>query len=351
MTTPKILFILRRREDFDPSKHTVIGMQTGLFNSASFVSEMLIADNVESKMVLAIDNNCIDRLVTENKPTHVILEALWVVPSKFHILCKLHPNITWIIRLHSEAPFLSQEGMAFDWLGDYTSFPNIIIAANGPRILNEVRTYLSELRQWSDHETARRVIYLPNYYPQQYHPSNNHPAIDTVNVGCFGAVRPLKNHMVQALAALKFAKTINKKLHFHINARIEGKADSVVSNLKLMFQHLHPRGHRLLFNTWVPREEFLVSCKSMDIGMQVSFSETFNIVGADLVSQGVPFIGSAEIPWLPSCNSEDPGDSDKICAAMLRAYYNAEENVSSNQQSLTTYTTKTRDIWAAYFSQ
>ena len=32
--------------------------------------------------------------------------------------------------------------------------------------------------------------------------------------------------------------------------------------------------------------------------MQVSFSETFNIVTADMITQGIPIIGSSEIPWL-----------------------------------------------------
>ena len=95
MKQPKLLFILKRREDFDPTKHTVTGMQTGLFNSASFVSNMLVAEGVDSVMELAIDNNCIDRLITKHKPTHVIIEALWVVPSKFHELCKLHPKVKW----------------------------------------------------------------------------------------------------------------------------------------------------------------------------------------------------------------------------------------------------------------
>jgi hypothetical protein len=77
---------------------------------------MLVANGVDSTIIEVIDNNGIDREVTKYKPTHVIIEALWVIPSKFEILTKLHPNVKWIIRLHSEIPFLANEGIAMEWM-------------------------------------------------------------------------------------------------------------------------------------------------------------------------------------------------------------------------------------------
>ena len=126
----RILFILKRREDYNAEKHSHIGLSTGLYNSANFMNEMLQKAGVESKLVVVIDNNCIDREVNLYNPTHVIIEALWVVPTKFSVLCKLHPNVKWIIRLHSEVPFLANEGIAFDWIADYARFKNVFIAAN-----------------------------------------------------------------------------------------------------------------------------------------------------------------------------------------------------------------------------
>ena len=126
----RILFILKRREDFIPIKHSPLGLSTGLYNSAKFMQEMLVNSGVDAEIEVAIDNNCIDRLVSRHKPTHVILEALWVVPSKFAVLTKLHPTVKWIVRLHSELPFMSGEGIAMDWLGDYSDFANIVIGIN-----------------------------------------------------------------------------------------------------------------------------------------------------------------------------------------------------------------------------
>lgn len=347
----KVLFILKRREDYNAILHSHVGLSTGLFNSASFVNEMLNDDGVDSILEIATDNNCIDRLVTKHKPTHVIIEALWAVPTKFAVLQKLHPDVTWIIRLHSEMPFMAGEGMAMDWLGDYSKFKNIVIGVNAPRMLRETRLYLQHLNQWDDATTEERVIYMPNFYPQEYKsPKKIDKNKDTIDIACFGAVRPLKNHLLQAIASIDFANQIGKKLNFHINAgRIEMNGGPVINNLKSVFEQLSDSGHQLINHQWTPREQFLELCGSMDIGLQVSFSETFNIVGTDLVSQGVPLVGSSEIPWKVPAFAASPTESKDIAEKLKLAYNYSWLNIKTNQWALTNYTNKTRKIWYKYF--
>jgi glycosyltransferase involved in cell wall biosynthesis len=347
----KILFVLKRREDYNAIVHSHIGLSTGLYNSANFMNEMLQDNGFDSKLVVVADNNCIDREVTAYRPTHVIIEALWVVPQKFVILQKLHPNVTWIIRIHSEMPFMAGEGMAMDWIGEYSNFTNIVLGINAPRMLQETRSYLQIKNQWDTETTNKKVIYLPNYYPQTYQNAKKiNRNKDWVDVGCFGAVRPLKNHLLQAHAAINFAERIGKKLRFHINAgRIEMQGGPALSNLKNMFEQLYQSGHQLINHQWRPREDFLQLCSQMDIGLQVSFSETFNIVGADVISQGVPLVGSSEIPWSVDAFSADPVNSEDITNKLLTTYKWPKLNVWLNRHELTKYTSKTRDIWYRYF--
>lgn len=350
METSKILFILKRRDDYNHEKHTHVGLSTGLFNSATFMSDMLKDCGFESNIAVVVDNNDIDRAVTKYKPTHVVIEALWVVPPKFSVLCTLHPTVKWIIRLHSEIPFLANEGMAFDWLGDYIGFENIIIGVNAPRALREVRYFLKSKLNCSDHVINKRVVYLSNYYPDTFSRKKFDRNKDFINVSCFGAIRPLKNHVLQALAAIKFADKIGKKLKFHINSgRIEQSGNSVLSNLKSIFTHLHANGHELINHEWAPRDEFLTICKTMDIGMQVSISETFNIVGADIISQGVPLVGSSEIPWANPLFNAKSVESERIYESLLLAYYLPNLNVASNQLFLKLYVNKTKKIWTKFF--
>ena len=347
----KVLFILKRREDFNATVHSHVGLSTGLYNSASFVHNMLNDLGIESNLEVAIDNNCIDRLVTKHRPTHVIIEALWVVPSKFIILQKLHPDIKWIIRLHSDMPFMAGEGNAMDWLGDYSRFKNIIVACNAPRMLRETRLYLQHLNQWDNATTNKRVIYLPNYYPQDYVAKPFKKNKYWIDIGCFGAVRPLKNHLLQAFGAIEFAEKIGKQLRFHVNAgRIEMQGGPALNNLKGLFQQISDHGHQLVNHQWTPREGFLELCSTMDIGLQVSFSETFNIVGADVISQGVPLVGSVEIPWAIPFTGANPTESSEICDKLMLAYRLPQTNVRLNQWALTRYTNKTAKVWDKYFS-
>jgi hypothetical protein len=348
----RVLFILKRKENFNATVDTHIGVTTGLYNSASFMNQMLQDAGIESNMEIAIDNNCIDRLVTKHRPTHVIIEALWVVPSKFAVLNPLHKDITWIIRLHSEMPFLAGEGMAFDWLGDYVGYKNILIGVNAPRMMSEVKFYLKHKCGWDEEETNRRIIYMPNYYPTDFKPPKAYKldAKEHVDIGCFGAVRPLKNHMLQAFASLMFADSIGKKLHFHINSgRLEMKGEPVLNNLRSTFQHLADKGHQLIAHGWTHRDDFLKIVADMDIGMQCSFSETFNIVGADFISQGVPFIGSNEIPWSSHMFNADPVSSEDIYNKLMLTHNNPYENNRQHQGLLTKYVEQTKTLWVNYF--
>ena len=348
----RVLFLLKRREDYNAITHSHVGMSTGLYNSAKFMNDMLVQNGIESHLEVVADYNRIDRQCWLYRPTHCIIEAIWVVPQKFTELARLHPNITWVIRVHSEMPFLAGEGRALDWIADYTDNKNVVLAINAPRMLGEIRTFLQLRNNWTDAETERRVFYLPNFYPQTYKTKKFNRDKDTIDIGCFGAIRPLKNHLLQAFAAIGFANEIGKKLRFHVNAgRIEMQGQPAINNLKNVFQQLHDSGHELVNHQWRPREEFLELCAEMDIGMQCNFSETFNIVGADLISQGIPLIGTAgEIPWAVHAFCAKPTESTDIIKKLHLAYKWPQMNVRTQQWSLTNYTNKTAKIWTKYFS-
>ena len=59
---PIVLFILKRREDYDPDHHNHKGLSTGLFNSATFMEQMLNESGIEAHLEVAIDNNCMVNL-------------------------------------------------------------------------------------------------------------------------------------------------------------------------------------------------------------------------------------------------------------------------------------------------
>ena len=334
----KVLFICKKRKTYGTGPYTHI-VSSGLLNSAKFVNDMLVKNGVDSHIVEVIDNNSIDREVTLYKPTHVIIEALWVVPSKFEVLTKLHPNVKWIIRLHSEIPFIANEGIAMEWIFEYMKYPNVIISVNSPRIEKELNAVAST-----------PMLYLPNFYPVSFKNKQNieKQCTDTINIGCFGAVRPMKNHLMQAVAAIKFANETGNNLRFHINVtRVENNGDPVLKNIRNLFLN---SPHELIEHTWLTHEEFVKLISTMDLCLQVSFSETFNIVTADAVNNNVPVVVSEEIKWVASIFKVLPTNSDNIISKIKFTWFVKFFGLQFiNKLLLAWYSLKSEGVWLDYF--
>lgn len=177
---------------------------------------MLNHAGIEAKMETAIDNNCIDRMVKAYKPTHVVIEAYWVVPEKFEILSKLHPKVKWIIRNHSEMPFLSMEGSAIQWTLAYAKHPKVFLSTNSKASFYDLDKILTAA--YGPDVAKEKLFYLPNYYKVKVHPRSENCQLEyKLDIGCFGAIRPLKNQFLQAIAAVNYANEMQLFLRYHIN--------------------------------------------------------------------------------------------------------------------------------------
>lgn len=331
MSKVRCLFVLKNQPDY--SKGYGTKKSSGLRNSAQFVSDMLNANGIASRVVIVVDNNSIDREVSKFKATHVFIEALWVVPEKFDVLVKLHPNVKWIVRIHSEIPFLAEDGIAVDWIKKYVQHVNVSVAANS-------------LRGQSDLEDAvgEAIEYLPNFYPMVFAPAL--PLAfpkQTVNIACFGAIRPLKNQLSQAIAAMQFANERGLELNFHINSdRVEHPGESILKNLRSLFANTK---HNLIEHPWVEHPVFLQLIALMDLAMSVSFTETFSITTADAVSQAVPIVTSAEITWSNKKNQADPTNVDDIVEKIENALINRKRDILANQDGLEDFSEASQAIW------
>jgi hypothetical protein len=345
----RALFILKRREDYsDCDSYSRSGISTGLWNSARLVVEMLNSNGVEAKFIEVVDNNDIDREVTQYRPTHVFIEALWVVPEKFQVLTGLHPKVQWNIRMHSELPFLANEGIAMNWLLRYLEYPTVSICCNSERLLSEIRFIARHKLGITENEIRKRVWFGPNYYdPTNRSYPKKIPYADrsSINVGCFGAIRPLKNQLAQAFAALKFAEQQGRTLNFFINVgRVESRGDSVLRNIRDLFDHLKERGHRLVEVTWQPHEDFLDLVEQLDIGMQVSLTETFNIVAADMVACKIPLVTSSEVSWAIPFYA-DPNNVDDIYRKLCRVWRCRALVTAVNLRRLKEFARRSERIW------
>ena len=327
----RVLFICKKRNDS-------YGVSIGLYNSAKFIANFLNDEtNISAKVVTVIDSNGIDKEVHDYNPTHIVIHAIWVPAYKLQELLKLYPNIKWQVRIHSKIPFLANEGIAMDWLFQYKNITNnnLIISANSEEATRDLDVALN-----------MPITYLPNIYWPDPSDVKNTNSSNYLNVGCFGAIRPFKNTLMQAIVAINYANTVNKILKFYVNAeRTEQAGEQNLKNIKALFKNSK---HQLIECKWQNHNEFLGMVANMDLGMQVSFTETYNIVAADFVYMNVPVIVSPEINWMPFIAKANPNDSSDIFKT-LKFNINHEWIITkTNEIFLQKENVRAENIWLDY---
>lgn len=345
------LFILKLREDYSqhPSYSSSYQIATGMYNSAQFVVDELTTAEREAKAVVVNDANDIDREVTAYKPTHVFIEGLWVTPAKLVELKKIrrHRDVLFHVRIHSEIPFIATEGIAFTWIPEYLR-QGIIVSPNAPRAHEQLKWYSTKLSGAPNAETL--VRYLPNCYPVDFSPFpiQNLDTTDkeTVDIACFGAYRPMKNHLQQAFIALRYASSQQKTLRFHVNARMDAGGGGPAKNVEQLLLTLAPNAE-LITHGWENREDFLASMANIDVLLQLSMSETFNIVAADATLVGRPILVSKEISWAYPTYGDPQSVTD--CLRKLELIMsNKSFFINGNRAGLAIYAHAARRRWLNY---
>lgn len=328
----KVLFIVKQNSTYgfiNPHNKS-----SGLYNSTNSIVKNLKLKGINAELVQVIDNNCIDKEVTKFNPDLVIIEALFVVPSKFKVLKKLHPKVKWFVHLHSEMPFLALEGIAMEWINDY-KLQDVGIITNSESSFMALKVI------------DKDVVYLPNsYYIESLQHAKSYEWQDRVvlNVACLGAIRPFKNHLTQAIAAISLAKKHHKHLYFYVNAtRIEIGGAPVLKNLQALFKETNKT--YLVEIPWQDPANLTSYLQSeIDIGMQVSMTETFNVVTADYIKAGLPIVVSPEIGWASRFSKANAHNVDEIAEIMEHSLSNMAL-VKWNQHLLKSFSEKAADMW------
>lgn len=341
-----ILFLIKEGYNYSPD-YNAPKVKGGLFNSTYFTSQALIKNfpDLSIEISQCVDGNSIDNRLHIFKPKVCILEAIWVTPEKLTELVKLHPKVKFIVLVHSKFPFLAMEGNSISWLTQFIHIPNVQVAFNNKETCNLAQNC--------------RIpnIYLPNLYMPKYKMEalemediiyDNHvPQI--VHIGCFGAIRPLKNQLFQAAATIEYGKLHNKNVIFHINAgRTEQSGMSVLKNIRALFEN--QTRHLLIEHGWLSHKEFLQLISEMDLGLQVSFTESFNIVTADFVAQGVPIIVSNDITWMPNISRTDTFNDINLVSKIDMALRKVNLFTAESKRSLKKYNKKSLIVWSDFIN-
>lgn len=236
--------------------------------------------------------------------THLVISAPWVPTALLSNLCAQYPETQFYVVSHSNVSFLSADRDGVKLLRDAmnleTGTHNFHVAGN-----------CEKFSHWLRAAFGVPCAVMPNNYYLDSHirpPHGHEPSTGTLRIGAFGATRTLKNLMGAAGAALEIARDLRRPLEFWISGgRVEGGEAGVVLGAVQNLLYNVP-GVKLMLNTWQSWPEFRQVIGQMHLLLQPSYTESFNMVTADGVVQGVPSVVSEAIDWVPDSWKADSDD-------------------------------------------
>lgn len=348
MNPPKILFLIKQKQG--QSLYTnPTNRKPGLHNSINSLVTALVKHGINAILRDVPDRNGIHGVVCEVRPDVVVIEAYWVTPGKLQLLKVLHPNVHWIIRNHSEVPFLAEEGNSGTWNCEYLKM-GVEVTSVSQRTVEDLSPLVENLGV-----DPHLLTHLPNVYLGDHierRPVKDMPG-DEIHIGCFGAIRSMKNHVQQSLAAISYATRANKQLFFHINGtRVESHGMQPLKNMRGIFDRMH--NCEMVEHPWMEKDQFYdLLWNKIDVLLQCSLTESFNIVAADAVLCSVPVIASSEVRWLGKQYHANPNSVIDICSHLTYLFSGdrqyLEQYTDDQIDDLNSYNRRSIAIWQDRF--
>jgi hypothetical protein len=277
--------------------------------------------------------------------THAIIQAPWVSIPELENMLNQFPDIHFIIRIHSQIGFLQVEPGAINIIRDSHLLAerslNLTVSANNQRF-----------QYFWESIYHGQCLYLPNLYDLQKGNFNQWKAPyekDKLRICSFGALRLMKNHTTAASAALLIAQKLGTDLEFYISVnRDEGGGMSIVTALRNMFRGL--KWATLVENPWETWPEFRRTVSNMDLAIQLSMSETFNITTADAAAAGVPSVVGEPVEWVPRdwhAPIDDPEEAARVGLWLLHD----KDAGRRGFEAITKYNQEAIRIWMEYLNK
>ena len=86
----------------------------------------------------------------------------------------------------------------------------------------------------------------------------------------------------------------------------------------------------------------------MDLGLQVSYTESFNIVTADFVHCEKPIIVGYDTDWMPHCSKVDANNITMMANKIDEVLKNPSKYILRNYNSFEKYYRKSIRVWRKF---
>jgi hypothetical protein len=92
----------------------------------------------------------------------------------------------------------------------------------------------------------------------------------------------------------------------------------------------HIKGITLIKENWETWDKFIELVKQMDLLIQVSYTESFNMITADGISVGVPSVVSPVIRWAPNSWKADADDALDVSKVGIKLLTTNQHHIGSD---------------------
>jgi len=275
-----------------------IGLGVAAINTA----KVLRREGINTEVWPILSPADLDAKLAVSASDHVVISAPWIPTADLQELCIRYPNTQFAVNCHSNVGFLQADRNGVKLLREAMELElgnsNFHLAGNSRRFCD-----------WIDDAFGAPCAFLPNlYFLGEDQPWSSHVFTSgTLRIGVFGATRPLKNLMSAAGAALEISRDLRAPLELWMSAgRTEGGGETVMAAVKEMLLNLpHVT---LMLNGWQSWPKFRKVVSHMHLLLQPSYTESFNMVTADGIAEGVPSVVSRAIDWAPEYWKADVDD-------------------------------------------
>lgn len=279
---------------------------------------------------------------TRRPITHVVINnPRFIPPVKFAEMAGKYTDTEFIQLNHSGLAYLSIDDKGV-WnikqvMDMETAFHNVRVAGNNPRFVN-----------WMNGDFKANCLLLPNLYDTD---SFRNPVIsrtncDPLRIGSFGAGRPWKNQLVAAEAAITMATRLGVNLELYIQTGHWDADGKHVNARKELFDGL-PNA-KLIEVPWDAWPRFRRTISAMDILISPSFDETFCVIAADGIAEGVPSVVTPAMEWTPETWWSKPWDQANVAHVGMALLHNRTGAVYEGRKALLEYVNNGTRKWIDY---
>ncbi|MCU1258749.1 MAG: hypothetical protein JWO80_1634 [Bryobacterales bacterium] len=299
-------------KNFAANRHVShIGLGVTAMNSAKFLRSAGIDTEVWAVVSAQDLGSRLAAARKENPVSHVVISAPWIATLELATFAAGFPETQFCVNCHSNLGFLQADPNAMRLVREGSDLErqtwNFRIAANNQR-----------LAKWVTNAYGVRSTWLPNLYHLDAASKIGRAPFQggILRIGAFGATRPLKNFMTAAGAAVQIAAAMRSDVELWMSSGRNEGGGSVMDAIRQMIQGL--QYIKLVETGWQTWPQFRQTVRCMHLLLQPSYTETFNVVTADGIAEGVPSVVSEAIEWAPAGWKARVDDVDHIACTGVR---------------------------------